>query len=100
MPCDYSKYPSDWIQIRKRILERAAHRCERCGVSNYTPLNNAKGTKVILTIAHLTHDLRENDDEVLQAMCQRCHLAYDREHHRKNAAQTRARKRAANEDFI
>ena len=28
-------YPKDWQQIRKRILERAGHKCEQCGVEQY-----------------------------------------------------------------
>lgn len=30
-----SRYPRDWPRIRAAILERARHRCERCGVHNY-----------------------------------------------------------------
>ncbi|HRQ63924.1 MAG TPA: hypothetical protein PKZ76_03520 [Xanthomonadaceae bacterium] len=29
-------YPADWPAIRKRILERAGNRCERCLVPNHT----------------------------------------------------------------
>ena len=33
MPCDYSKYPSNWkTEIRPAILARANNRCEECGV--------------------------------------------------------------------
>ena len=36
MPCDYSKYPTNWkTEIRPAILERASYCCESCGVSNY-----------------------------------------------------------------
>lgn len=34
MPCDYSKYPKDWKEIRKRILERDGHCCKICKVKN------------------------------------------------------------------
>ena len=77
MPCDYSKYPPNWrTEIRPRILERANHRCEFCGVDNYAPL--PKG-KVVLIIAHLDHDETNWGvaDERLAALCQRCHLRYD-----------------------
>jgi 5-methylcytosine-specific restriction endonuclease McrA len=30
------RYPADWPAIRARILARADHRCERCGVKNHT----------------------------------------------------------------
>lgn len=37
MPCDYSKYPSNWREIRAQILERADNRCEfeGCGLPNH-----------------------------------------------------------------
>ena len=50
-------------------------------------------TKIVLTVAHLDHDPRNNDDTNLRALCQRCHLAYDRDLHRENARRTRERKR-------
>lgn len=32
MPCDYRKYSKNWkTEIRPAILERAGHKCERCG---------------------------------------------------------------------
>lgn len=34
-PENRRRYPRDWQQIRARILERAGHRCEWCGVPNY-----------------------------------------------------------------
>ena len=36
MPIDYSRYPPDWKkEIVPRILERAGHKCENCGLANY-----------------------------------------------------------------
>lgn len=34
-PENLHRYPPDWPQVRARILARAVHRCERCGVPNY-----------------------------------------------------------------
>jgi hypothetical protein len=48
---------------------------------------------VVLTIAHLDHDVSHNAETNLKAMCQRCHLRLDKEQHAKNAAATRASKR-------
>ena len=50
----------------------------------------AKLTKVILTIAHLDHD-KENfevKDDRLKALCQRCHLLLDKEHHAEKRRET------------
>lgn len=40
-----------------------------------------KATKIVLTISHQDHDIKNNDPENLKALCQRCHLRHDREHH-------------------
>lgn len=95
MPIDYKKYPPNWkSEIVPRILRRAGEvrespsggilveaRCEKCGIANHS--RNKRGTIVVLTIAHLDHDSRNWDvrDERLMAMCQRCHLQYDRHRH-------------------
>lgn len=35
---------------------------------------------VVLTIAHLDHDVSNNDHSNLAALCQRCHNRHDKEH--------------------
>lgn len=113
MPCDYSKYPANWFtEIRPRILARADNRCERCGLENHayvvrgegasilfsskekcdvllalTIANGLKCTKIVLTIAHVgetKHDKMDCRDEVLLALCQRCHLLEDMDEHKRN----------------
>lgn len=82
MPIDYSKYPPNWkTEIRPAVLARAENRCEHCGVDNYSI--NARGTKVVLTIAHLDHDSSNHDVQLdrLAALCQACHLKYDMARH-------------------
>lgn len=109
MPIDYKKYPLDWQERRKRILRRAKYKCEFCGLEHRSyvyseiikgksvwfktkeevikalpipPLfeeHKFKKVKVVLTIAHLDHDV-ENwsvKDNRLRALCQHCHLKYD-----------------------
>jgi hypothetical protein len=63
----------------------------RCKASEYC---GNKWTRVVLTIAHLDHVPEHCDDDNLKALCQRCHLAYDADHHRINAAQTRHARKA------
>lgn len=90
MPIDYKRYPPNWIrEIRPRILERANHCCEECGLPNYSHVNKITrelclpdeddAIKIILTISHLDHDETNWDikDDRLKALCQRCHLRYD-----------------------
>jgi len=47
-------------------------------------------TRVVLTIAHLDHQLTDHSDANLAALCQRCHLNHDRDH---TAPQRRATRR-------
>lgn len=53
--------------------------------------------RIVLTVAHLDHDPTNCADENLQALCQRCHLAYDAERRR---AGIRQRARASNRDLF
>lgn len=67
-----------------------------CKASEYC---GNKWTKVVLTIAHLNHVPEDVEDSNLKALCQRCHLAYDAEHHRANAAATRRARKAIGDLF-
>jgi 5-methylcytosine-specific restriction endonuclease McrA len=60
---------------------------------------NGNGVKIVLTIAHLDHVPEHCDEDNLKALCQRCHLAYDAEHHRINAAETRRSRKAIGDLF-
>lgn len=93
MPLDRSKYPRDWDLISYRIRkERAKDRCEctgicglhegECGAVNSLP-HPVTSSQVVLTVAHLDQDTWNNVDSNLLAMCQRCHLTYDRHYYGK-----------------
>ncbi len=121
MPIDYKNYPMNWkTEIRPAILERANNCCEVCGVENYAVglrsfegkwyyekqidnMNSSDGEylfggyrpsiKIVLTIAHLDHDIKNNSYDNLKAMCQKCHLNYDKVHHATNSRNTRNKKK-------
>ena len=61
----------------------------QCRMSDY---DVARMTDVVLTIAHLDHTPENCDDANLKALCQRCHLAYDAEHHKATSQATRRAK--------
>lgn len=69
-----------------RIRERAGWQCEhvvngeRCTAKQDEP-HPITGSIVVLTVAHLDHTPENCADDNLEAMCQRCHLRYDRHHH-------------------
>lgn len=117
MPIDYRNYPPNWRDIRAAVLERAGNRCENCGVANKAVgardkagnwhdgqriayMNSTEGDllfdgqypkiiRIVLTVAHLNHDVADNDMGNLRALCQKCHLSHDAKHHARNAARTR-----------
>lgn len=118
MPVDMSRYPLNWkTEIRPRILARANHRCERCGVENHAvgardkfdvwhstydisyldsdqifDLFGAypKTITIVLTIAHVNDpDPMNCADDNLAAWCQKCHNSHDAPMRVKNAAKTR-----------
>ena len=90
MPIDYSQYADNWHKISKHIrFVRAENKCEWCGAENYQP-HPETGSKVVLTVAHLDHDIHNNRFSNLAALCQCCHNRYD--------AKKRARSRKRNRD--
>ena len=87
------RYPSNWKEIRERILLRANNRCEICGVENHSMRwNGKKNVKIALTIAHIDETVENCDDSNLLALCQKCHLSMDAKMHAQHAAETREKK--------
>lgn len=108
-----------FTEIRPRILKRAKSCCEQCGVQNqqwvwqhpslhylfsqdtadavrwYGSSESADhaepshGYLVCLTISHTNHDITDNRDENLLALCQTCHLRHDAEYHAMNRVRAR-----------
>lgn len=62
------------------------------GMARISEYHAKSVVKVVLTIAHLDHTPENCSDDNLKALCQRCHLRYDAEHHKVNAARTRRNK--------
>jgi hypothetical protein len=97
---------------RARLIERAHHACERCGVPNHLGVWRNGGwwldpltgwarddlgvqrcpasvflcerfvKKIVLTLAHLTHDPQCNADHELAMLCQWCHFHHDKGQHK------------------
>jgi 5-methylcytosine-specific restriction endonuclease McrA len=92
MPFDLNNYHKKWSLIRRLILKRAGEVrnaqneivveacCEWCGAENHRPHPDTK-TKVELTTAHIDRDRTHNWFSNLAALCQKCHLNYDRPIH-------------------
>ena len=116
-PENLARYPPDWENISDWIrFGRAGSRCEcagECGTKHegrcnarHAELHPRTGSTVWLTTAHLDHTPENSDNPTgvflrdlpiensnLRAMCQGCHLHYDRDHHAERARATREEKR-------
>lgn len=55
--------------------------------------DDMKWVVIVLTIAHLNHDVTDNKMENLAALCQRCHNNHDKEYRRQNAKVTLNKKK-------
>jgi len=92
-------YPPNWNELVAAVRMRSDGRCEctgecglhkgrRCVEQHGSYAQFARG-RVMLTTAHLDHKSNTADISKLKAMCQRCHLRYDREQHAQSAYETR-----------
>lgn len=68
-----------WKQTRLKVLARAGNKCEFCGIENGA--TNERGSIVRLTVAHMDHGVYNLSLDNLRALCQACHLDYDKEQH-------------------
>lgn len=103
-PENRQRYPAEWAAISWVIRwMRAVGRCEcrgECGRPAYH-LHHGRciniaglpaivtGSTVVLTVAHLDHTPENCHPANLRAMCQGCHLHYDRDHHAETRRHTR-----------
>lgn len=82
----------DWGE--EAVAELKSDWQDRCGAQYQQP-HPITGSNVVLTVAHLDHTPENCDYKNLRAMCQRCHLRYDRGHH----ADTRRSRKAIRDLF-
>lgn len=54
---------------------------------------------IVLTVAHLDHDIINNDLSNLKALCQKCHLNYDKNFHAENRRKNQNYKKGLNDLF-
>lgn len=84
----------EWLAIRECIRTRANDACEGspafpdCRAQNGAT-HPETGSLVVCTVAHVNHDVTQNDDGNLRFWCQRCHLTFDAKYHAASARRTR-----------
>jgi hypothetical protein len=96
--CEFCKVPNRIMILRgerngKEVYQNDngdifnADTSERIG-ADYVGEMDEKGrnrfVRIVLTIAHLDHDIQNNDPNNLRALCQRCHNRHD-VHYRKES---------------
>lgn len=89
-PCDAAGEGQHWPSLTPISYQEAREFADHNNSENDG--RDAEGNRwlvIVLTVAHLDHDPRNCDPSNLKALCQRCHLRYDVEHHGQTAAQTR-----------
>lgn len=72
---------------------------EPCGYAEARTFNGRQRTRIILSIAHLDHTPEHNDPTNLKALCCRCHLLWDAQHHRQTAYRHQRQHRAIGDLF-
>lgn len=99
MPINYKDYHPKWRLISKLIrFKRAKNKCEWCEAENHQP-HPITGSHVILTVAHIDRNTDNNRFNNLAALCQKCHLNYDRPQHVRNRKYGRYHKKAQYDIF-
>lgn len=99
-PCDAAGMGRRWPDLNP-ISYREAIEFARAA-NTESGRRDADGNRwfvIVLTVAHLDHDPRNCDPSNLKALCQRCHLRYDIEHHGETAYQTRRSGKAIGDLF-
>jgi hypothetical protein len=77
-PCDGDAH---WRDCYGKIVDRIP--------TSFEP----RFVRTVLTIAHLNHVAGDDRDENLKALCQWCHLNYDKLHHKETRSARKDRKR-------
>lgn len=80
-PENRARYPVEWPIISLWMRVCSGWRCEWCQAIQGEP-HPITGSRVVLTTAHVHNPAPEDvRPQNLAALCQRCHLNWDRTHH-------------------
>jgi len=65
-----AEYPKNWEEISSRVKKKAGGRCENCHRKN-SPKDG-----YTLTVHHIDGNKMNLDENMMVALCQRCHLSW------------------------
>jgi hypothetical protein len=99
--CEQCKAPNGQLIARGGDVDAGTYMLEDGAVfdeNDGMPRGYARGSeydakkfvKIVLTVAHLNHDITDNSPSNLACWCQMHHLRYDAKHHAQTARRTRA----------
>lgn len=89
----YRNVDGEFIAHQRHSLSHKTHSDAKALAVQLTEATSTKHVVIVLTVAHLDHTPENCDPANLRALCQKCHTDYDKLHHMRNAAITRANKR-------
>lgn len=75
-PKNRNKYPGKWPSIRKKAIENARDRCQKCRVKNGSK-NRRTRKRIVLVVAHLDHNPQNCAESNLEVLCRSCHMVND-----------------------
>lgn len=108
MPINYKDYNPGFKVSVARLKAERGDKCELCFAENkihvarypeglypWLPCqkDHPRATKIIITTHHINGDKKDDGDENVILLCQRCHLRLDAAKHRRKAKATRDRKK-------
>lgn len=102
--CEKCQVPNHTIICRGVFNEKEAWQDDDGNIFSYPDrkslgqnyvgfIRNARFVRIVLTVAHLDHDINNNDDKNLRAWCQMCHNRHDIIHRLENRTNTLKRKK-------
>ncbi len=91
------RYPKDWRRLAQTVKDRADWTCQWCGARHRDRKLNKdnKPYAVILTVAHIDRYDTANPDARMTALCQVCHLEWDRDDNARRRRVNEARREHA-----
>lgn len=98
-PCDCAGDGLQWPSLEPITYREAQEFAKASNTENRCDDDGHRWFVIVLTVAHLDHDPRNCAPANLKALCQKCHLDYDQQHHQQNAAATRRKGKAAKDMF-
>jgi hypothetical protein len=98
-PCDAAGEGRAWPSMEPLLYREAKGFADASNTETDGDIHGHWWFVIVLTVAHLDHDPRNCELSNLKALCQKCHLGYDAQHHAQTAYETRREGKASADLF-